>query len=106
MNQKVIKVVNILNSALKENFAGFKGMYLYGSQAKNTSHKDSDIDVVVLFDKEPSRSEYSMLWSIVGPIEAKYDVFFDLHPLTEEELGLNPFYYEEVVHKGVFYYAA
>ena len=106
MKSKVKKVVNILHKTLKETFSDFKGAYLYGSQVKNTSHKDSDIDIVVLFETEPDRKRYSAIWDIVGPIEAEYDVFFDLHPMTYQELSFNPFYYEEVVNKGIFYDAA
>ena len=106
MKSKVKKVVNILYKALKENFSSFKGAYLYGSFAKNTSHKFSDIDIVVLFDKIPDRKALGLLWRIAGRIEAEYDVFLDLNPTTKEELKINPFYYEEVVNKGIFYDAA
>lgn len=106
MKNKIKKVINILNTALKENFADFKGAYLYGSYAKNTSHADSDIDMVALFDTEPDRQKMSIIWGLVGPIEAEYDVFFDLHPMTQERLSNNEIYYNEVVNKGVFYDAA
>ena len=106
MKSKVKKVVNILYNALKEKFPDFKGAYLYGSQVKNTSHKDSDIDIVVLFDEEPDRQNEGLLWRIVGKIEAEYDVFLDINPTTKEKLEFNPFYYEEVVNKGIFYDAA
>lgn len=106
MKNKIKKVIDILNKALKENFSDFKGAYLYGSYAKDTSHADSDIDIVALFDSAPNMEKRFAIWSIVGPIEAKYTVFLDLHPMTKEELELNPFYYEEVVNKGIFYDAA
>lgn len=106
MKSKVRKVINILNTKLKENFPDFKGAYLYGSYAKNTSHKYSDIDIVALFEITPNREKLGQIWRIVGRIEAEYDVFIDLHPMIREELEQNPFYYEEVVNKGNFYNAA
>ena len=106
MNDKVKKVINILNKKLKENFSDFKGAYLYGSYAKNTSHADSDIDIVALFDIAPDRKKRGLIWRIIGRIEAQNDVYIDLHPLTEEELNRNEIYYDEVVNKGVFYDAA
>ena len=36
----------------------------------------------------------------------KYDVYIDLHSYTSENLQKNPFYYNEVVNKGLFYAAA
>jgi len=103
MKSKVKKVVNLLYEALKEKFPDFKGAYLYGSQVKNTTHKDSDIDIVVLFEKEPDRKKEGLIWRIVGPIEAEYNVFFDLHPMTEEQLNYSEIYHNEVVNKGIFY---
>lgn len=106
MKSKIKKVINILNKELKEKFPDFKGAYLYGSQAKNTSHKYSDIDMVVLFETEPNMEKRFQIWHIVGPIEAEYDVFFDLNPTTLETLSKNYFYYDEVVNKGIYYNAA
>ncbi|MDD3436135.1 MAG: nucleotidyltransferase domain-containing protein [Candidatus Gastranaerophilales bacterium] len=106
MKNKIKKVINILNERLKETFTDFKGAYLYGSYAKNTSHKYSDIDMVALFETEPNMEKRFQIWSIIGPLEAKYDVFFDLNPTSIENLSKNPFYYDEVVNKGIFYNAA
>lgn len=106
MENKIINVINILNKALKENFADFKGAYLYGSYAKGKSHADSDIDIVALFEESPDMDKRFDAWSIVGRIEAEHNVFFDLHPRTQEELSYNQIYYNEVVNKGIFYNAA
>ena len=43
------------------------------------------------------------LWTLVGTIEAEYNVIFDLHPMNNEELKQNPIYYNQVVNKGIFY---
>lgn len=106
MQEKIEKIINILNSALKKEFPDFKGAYLYGSYTKGKVHEDSDIDIVALFEKTPDMDRRFKIWSIVGPIEAHYDVFLDLHPMTKEELEYNQVYYNEVVNKGVFYDAA
>lgn len=106
MNDKIETVINILNQKLKENFSDFKGAYLYGSYAKNTAHADSDIDIVALFDIAPDRKKRGLIWRIAGRIEAEYDVFLDLHPMTQEQLNYNEIYHDEVVNKGIFYNAA
>lgn len=46
VNSKVAKYIGLLNKA----DIGVKEVYVYGSQAKGTQHKDSDIDVCVLAD--------------------------------------------------------
>lgn len=106
MDNKIEKVIHTLNQNLKENFPDFKGAYLYGSYAKNTAHKDSDIDIAAIFEIEPDRKKLGLILRIAGRIEAEYDVFLDLHPMTEEQLNYNEIYHNEVVNKGIFYNAA
>lgn len=50
-NKKVIEIIKELNHNFKENFQDFKGYYLYGSMVKGNYYKDSDIDLVAIFDK-------------------------------------------------------
>lgn len=98
-------IIKKLNNKLTHCFADFKGIYFYGSRAKNTHSEDSDIDIVAIFDKI-DREKRMEIWGIVGQIESEYNAFIDLHPMTKEELELNPFYYEQVVGNGIFYEAA
>lgn len=105
MQKNVDEIVTMLNEKLRSNFNDFRGAYLYGSCAKNTNNIDSDIDIVALFDSV-DRQKRSLIWKIVGRIEAKYSIYIDLHPITKEELERNPIYYNEVVNKGIFYNAA
>ena len=103
--RKVIKIIKELNNLIKAQFPDLKGLYLYGSQIKGTSHKDSDIDVIAIFD-EVSREKTFEISGILCDLEYKYDVYIDLHEYTEDDLRKNPYYYDEVVNKGVFYEAA
>jgi len=105
MNAEVKEIVKKLNNQFKKEFDDFKGIYFYGSRAKGTHCEDSDIDIVVLFQKV-DRDKRMKIWGIVGEVEYEYDVFIDLHPMTKEELKLNPFYYDQVVNNGIFYEAA
>lgn len=101
--KKVIRIIKELNNSIKEKYNNFKGSYLYGSQIKGTAHKNSDIDIVLLFDSELTNREALDLAGIVGDIEYKHDVFIDYHPYTMQELGKNPFYYESVVEEGTYF---
>jgi len=89
--------------AVKEKYNSFKGSYLYGSQVRGTFHKDSDIDVILMFDSNLSNNEALELAGIIGELDYKYDVFIDYHPYTLTDLQRNPFYYREVTDKGIYF---
>jgi len=96
-------VIEYLKNQIKSLFSNFNGIYLYGSYANNTNNDDSDIDIVAIFDKSLTREDRMKLWTLVGNIEAEYNVIFDLHPMNSKELKQNPIYYNQVVNKGIFY---
>ncbi len=97
------QIIEILNKKIKSLFSDFNGVYLYGSYANNTSTLNSDIDIVAMFNNKLTRNDRMELWKLIGNIEAKYNVIFDLHPMIYEELEQNPVYYNQVVNKGIFY---
>ncbi|MFH0702892.1 MAG: nucleotidyltransferase domain-containing protein [bacterium] len=98
----ISEIIKELNRLIKEKYSDFKGSYLYGSRAKGNFKEDSDIDVVVLFD-ELNRQKDLDICGIVGDIEYKYNVLIDFQVFTLDKLKLNPFYFDEVTKKGVFY---
>lgn len=97
-------IIEDLNNRLSKKYSDFKGSYLYGSRAKGNYKDHSDIDVVVLFEKL-TRAKDLDICSIVCDVEYKHNVFIDIQTFTPEKLMFNPFYYEEVTVKGVFYAA-
>lgn len=99
----IVDIINTLNRKIKSAYKNFNGVYLYGSFANQTNTENSDIDLVALFEKSLNRNERIELWSLLSDLEAEYDVFFDLHPMSENELKRNPVYYNQVVNKGIFY---
>jgi predicted nucleotidyltransferase len=102
--KRIIKLIKELNSRIYEQYKDFKGCYLYGSIAKGTAHKDSDIDLVAIFDYIDWNKDFE-LGGIICELMYKYDVYIDLHSYTKDSLSKNPIYYNEVVNKGVFYEA-
>ncbi|MCL2334910.1 MAG: nucleotidyltransferase domain-containing protein [Endomicrobia bacterium] len=106
MNKKINQMVLELRKALKNSLEDFEGLYLYGSHVKGNAKDDSDVDVVVILDRAGDRNVRGIIWDIVSFLDYKYDLVFDLHPMTREELERNPVFYDEVVNKGIFYDAA
>jgi len=103
--RKIIKIIKELNKLIKEQFPDLKGLYLYGSQVKGTAHKDSDIDVIAIFEEVTREKKYEIS-GILCDLDYKYDVYIDLHEYTLADLERNPIYYSEVVNKGQYYAAA
>jgi predicted nucleotidyltransferase len=99
---KILEIIKELNNKLKAGYPDFKGVYLYGSVAKGNFSEDSDIDIVALFEEINYEKELE-IYGITGDLEYKYNVFFDIQPMTSQELEKNPFYFEEVTQKGMFY---
>jgi len=101
---KILEIIEELNNKLKVSYPDFKGVYLYGSVARGDFSNDSDIDLVALFDEINYEKELA-IYGITGDVEYKHDIFFDIQPMTKQDLERNPFYFEEVTQKGMFYAA-
>jgi len=101
----ITEIINELNTLIKAKYSDFKGLYLYGSRVRGDFREDSDIDVVAVFD-ELDRAKDFELSGIICDLMYKYDVYIDLHSYTPDTLDRNPFYYNEVVNKGLYYEAA
>lgn len=99
INDLIIDLLKKISSKIND----FKGIYLYGSRANGKIKKDSDIDLIILFDHELTYDQESTLAAIILETEYKNDVFIDYHPYTSEALQKNPVFYDEVVNKGIYY---
>ncbi len=103
--KKIVKIVQELLRLIKEQFPDLKGIYLYGSQVKGGAKKESDIDVVALFDSTSWEKTFEIS-GILCELDYKYDIFIDFKPYTLNKLKENPYYYDEVVNKGIYYAAS
>jgi predicted nucleotidyltransferase len=103
--QKTIEIVKELNRLLSVKFKDFKGLYLYGSRARDDYREDSDFDIVAIFDNIDREKELDV-YEIVTDLDYQYDIFISLFAYTREGLVENPVFYDQVVNKGFFYEAA
>ncbi|MDR0822942.1 MAG: nucleotidyltransferase domain-containing protein [Endomicrobium sp.] len=105
MKDKINEIACELNTALKNSFEDFEGLYVFGSQVNGKPNEDSDVDIVAIVDAE-DKEKLGKIWDIASLLDYKYDLFLDLHPMTRKELERNYVFHDEVVNKGVFYAAA
>lgn len=104
-NNSLNKLVKELNSRIAKEYPDFKGCYLYGSRVKKTHHKDSDVDIVAIFDYIDRAKDFEIR-GIVCELMYIYDVYIDFRTFTLESLINTPGFGDEVVNKGKFYEAA
>ena len=102
----ISEIVKELNSKIKEKYSDFKGSYLYGSRARGDYREDSDVDVVLIFDKELDYDAEKSIYGISGEIDYKYNVVTMPLTFTMEQLERNYVFHDEVVNKGIYYDAA
>jgi len=96
------ELIENLKDRIKSRFPEFKKLYLFGSRAKGNCHKESDYDIVVVADKTNKEMEHYII-HLTSEFDFQYDVFLDIHLLTEKEFRWNPFFYEEVTKYGLPY---
>ena len=95
-------LMKYLNENIINQYNDFKVTYLFGSRVKGNFNQDSDYDILILFDKI-NRDKKLNIYGIIGELEYKYNIFIDVKILTNDEFKINPFFYEEVTNKGIFY---
>ncbi len=102
----ISEVIKDLNSRIKAKFPDFRGSYLYGSYAKGTYNEDSDVDIVLIFDKELSYDNEMHIHDIVSDLNCEYDLIIIGIPYTKKQLKRNYVFNDEVTGKGIYYNAA
>lgn len=101
----ISEVIKELNSRIKEKYSDFRGSYLFGSRARGDYREDSDVDVVLLFDKYDRNKEME-IYDILSDLDYKYDLVIMGMLYTMKELERNYIFHNEVVNKGIYYNAA
>ena len=96
------EILKLLHRLLQQECKSYKCSYFFGSRVYGNAKPESDYDIVLLFDKIEREKELEIC-GIIGDLEYKYDIFIDMKILTKEEFEYNPFFYEEVTTKGIYY---
>jgi len=96
------KIIEELKKKIVELYPDLIGIYLYGSRAKGNFHKESDLDILLLFPAVTSEKKFE-IYGIVSYIEYKFDVFIDIKILTPSEFRKNHFYFKQVTNSGIYF---
>ena len=103
-NSKIKILIDELIQMIKSSFTGFKGIYHFGSRNNNSWNDDSDVDLLIAFDRDLNWKEKRELKNRIYDIELKYDYLLDtkIFNYKDIEKPLTPFR-EQVKNNSVFY---
>ncbi len=96
MDQKrALNIANRYIENLKEKYS-IKKVYLYGSFAKGTQHKDSDIDLAIILE---NISDIIKVQVDLLQMRQEQDLLIEPHPFRENDFNINnPTAYEIMKH--------
>ncbi len=97
LSQKEQKAISELVELLQSRYgSGVAGIKLFGSKARGNFTAESDIDLLVVFDREVDWKFRDEINSLIFPINLKYDMFlsariYSTNRLNEERIKALPF---------------
>jgi len=82
----------IILQDLKDHLSHYFGkelinVILFGSQAKNMEHAESDYDILIILKNKNSWKTKDMVIDLCYDIDLKHDVIIDPHILAEDEIN-------------------
>lgn len=111
-NEQMRKILSELSELLQQVYGNrLKSVIVYGSVARGTSTKDSDIDILVLVEGSASelRTYEEKLNEVSADISLKYLKVFSIIDVAYQEYWewrqISPFY-RNVAEEGIVLYAA
>jgi predicted nucleotidyltransferase len=98
------KIINEISEKLKNKYSDFKGIYFFGSREKGTYNFDSDLDLLLVFEKEIDWRFKQEIYDLIYAFDLKYDTIIDTKIYSHSDM-LNPLTpFRTIVKKeGVFY---
>lgn len=84
---KIVKLIKEFSKLISQKITDFKGVYLFGSQATGKAHKDSDVDLVLLFD-EINKDKRYQVYDILSDLMYKYNIFIDVQIMDEKKIKI------------------
>ena len=75
--------------------AKIKKIILYGSHARNSSHNDSDVDILLIIEGKVDELLRKQIYNVCYDLNSMYDIWIDVSLLSEDDMstirGKQPF---------------
>lgn len=104
MKDKSEIIVNKIRLLLKQKVHSFRGLYFFGSRAKQVQQKYSDYDIAVILDEDITWQRKDEVRNLVYDIMLEYDIIIDIHVYSVKEF-INPStpFRSSIKSEGIFY---
>ena len=97
VNSDILNIVNKYVEKISKKFK-IKAVYLFGSYAKGTEHKDSDIDIAVILD---SNSDTIDLMVELMMLTENIDLRIEPHPIKTNDFEEGNPFVDEIKNTGL-----
>ena len=104
MKDKSEIIINEIITLLKNKIPSFRGLYFFGSRAKQVQQKYSDYDVAVLLDEDITWRRKDEIRNLIYDIMLEADIIIDIHVYSANEF-VNPStpFRSAIKSEGIFY---
>lgn len=101
---KITKIINDINRLIKTQYTSYVGAYIYGSRVKGNFSENSDIDIVLTFNRNIDWKEKNKIYGLINSYEVENDVIIDVHIYNLQDIlePATPYRYN-VKNEGIFY---
>jgi len=96
--ESAIELVRQYLALLKENHLNVESAWMFGSYAQGNFHKDSDIDLALVFPSVSDRIDLQTSLLILG---RKFEYIIEPHPFSTKEFNLLHPLVNEILSKGI-----
>jgi len=103
-NSNVEKFIGETNKIILENFDDFKGIYLFGSRISENWRGESDLDLMLVFDRELTWNEKKEIRNKVFEIELRYDYIVDEKIFNINQIKESKTPFRESINKDALFY--
>ncbi len=104
MQKKILNSINEMKGLLQTNYKDFKGIYFYGSQAREDTNIYSDYDLAFIFERKVDRKFRDEIIDLLYGFDLKYDIVVNVKVFSESESD-NPTtpFQDNMKNDGIFY---
>ncbi len=101
----ILKVTNELKESIKGKIQNEPNkIIIYGSFARNEENKNSDLDILIIFNSQVDWRIKDTVFEICSNLNMKYDIWIDISFISLSEMdsirGKQP-YIQNALHEGI-----
>ncbi len=101
---KINTLIETIKNILKDKFPSLKGIYFFGSRARNNSVDGSDYDLAIIFDEEVNWKFKDEIVKCIYSFMIENDIILDLHIYSEKDFyTLNTPFKVKIKQEGIYF---